>query len=86
MSPREAAIAAACYYCGAADQELRPYGPGGSWVCCPCVKATPERNAAAEGAYGALLDAAAALTTSGVIAIGETTGPRPFDPKEATDD
>jgi hypothetical protein len=72
-----------CHYCGPTDRELRPYGPGGSTVCFPCATATPERNAAAQGAFGALLDGSAAITTTGVIAIGEADGPRPFDPAEA---
>lgn len=83
--------AAACHHCGVTAEEwakqgreLRPYGPGGTWICFPCMKATPEREATAHGAYGALLDSAAAITTTGVIAIGDATGPRPFDPKEAS--
>jgi hypothetical protein len=72
----------ACHYCGPTDREMRPYGPGGSWVCFPCATATPEREEKAKGAFGALLDGANAISPSGVVAIGEQGGPRPFDPSE----
>ena len=71
-----------CHYCGPTDRELRPYGPGGSDVCFPCATATPEREAAAQSAFGALLDGAEAISATGVVAIGEQSGPRPFDPRE----
>ena len=67
-----------CHYCGPTDRELRPYGPGGSDVCHPCATATPEREAAAQAAFGALLDATGAV--SPVVAIGTESGPQPFDP------
>lgn len=73
-----------CHYCGNAEKELRPYGPGGSWVCFPCATATPEREQHAQAAFGALLDGAEAISPSGIVAIGEPEGPRPFDPDEAT--
>lgn len=66
-----------CYYCGPTDRELRPYGPGGSTVCFPCATATPEREAAAHGAFGALLDA---TSTLGLTAIGTEAGPINVDP------
>lgn len=72
-----------CYYCGPTDRELRPYGPGGSPICFPCMKASPEREEAAKQAFGALLDGSAAISPTGVVAIGESDGPRPFDPREA---
>lgn len=75
-------LSPSCYYCGPTDRELRPYGPGGSDVCFPCATATPERDAAAKAAFGALLDGAEAISTTGVVAIGEQSGPRPFDPRE----
>lgn len=62
-----------CHYCGTTEKDLRPYGPGGSMVCFPCATATPERDAAAKAAFGALLDAAGALTD--VVAIGTDLGP-----------
>jgi hypothetical protein len=64
----------ACHYCGTTE-ELRPYGPGGADICFPCMKATPEREATASGAFGALLDAAAAI--SPIVMIGQDTGPEP---------
>lgn len=76
--------APACHYCGSTDEEMRPYGPGGSAVCFPCATATPEREAATSSAFGALLDAAESISVSGAVAIGEPGGPRPFDPREAS--
>ena len=72
-----------CHYCGSTEEDLRPYGPGGSPICYPCMKADPARERAAENALGGLIDAAAAISPTGVVAIGEPEGPRPFDPKEA---
>lgn len=72
----------ACHYCASEDNDLRPYGPGGAWVCFPCATKTPDREDAAKGAFGALLDAAENISPLGVVAIGEQTGPRPFDPSE----
>ena len=64
-----------CHFCGTTESELRPYGPGGSDICFPCMKADPEREAAAQGAYGALLEAAGSMT--GVASIGTSAGPQP---------
>ena len=62
-----------CHYCGTSEEELRPYGPGGSWVCWECAMATPERKTQTEQAFGALLDAAGSV--SDVVAIGQPSGP-----------
>jgi hypothetical protein len=70
----------ACHYCGPTDRELRPYGPGGSWVCFPCATATPEREQLAGSAFGALLDATVSVAPGGVVQIGTKTGPIPFNP------
>ena len=71
-----------CHYCSTTDRDLRPYGPGGSWVCFPCTTETPEREKQAQSAFGALLDGSEAISPTGLVAIGESTGPRPFDPNE----
>jgi hypothetical protein len=42
------------------------------------MKASPERETAAESAYGTLLDANRAVSPSGVVAIGTEDGPIPF--------
>lgn len=68
-----------CHYCGPTDRELRPYGPGGSDVCFPCATATPERETAAQRAFGALLEGVSAVTP-GPVMIGTPDGPVPFDP------
>ena len=62
--------------------ELRPYGPGGTDICFQCAFATPDAEKQTKGAFGALLDASEAISPIGVAAIGEPTGPRPFDPRE----
>lgn len=72
-----------CHYCGPTDRELRPYGPGGSTICFPCMTATPERESAAQNAFGALLDGTEAMSPTGIVAIGGPDGPRAFDPAEA---
>ena len=66
----------ACHYCETTEKELRPYGPGGSWVCFPCATSTPEREQVAQGAFGALLDAVAEVAP--VVSIGTQEGPIPF--------
>lgn len=71
-----------CYFCSSTTAVLRPYGPGGSPICFACIKASPEREEAAALVYGALLDAADAISPSGLVTIGEESGPRPFDPEE----
>lgn len=70
-------MSAACIYCGKGEPErpLRPYGPGGAWLCFPCMKETPDREAAAHAAFDALLNAAGAMTP--VVAIGTSAGPQP---------
>lgn len=62
-----------CHYCGPTDRELRPYGPEGSDICFPCMKADPEREEAAGRALGALLDST--LAVAGHAAIGTAKGP-----------
>lgn len=76
-----------CHHCNAPapGADLRPYGPGGALVCFPCATASPEREAQTKAAFAALLDANAAVSPSGVVAIGDQDGPRPFDPAETPD-
>ncbi|GAA1138718.1 hypothetical protein [Nocardioides aquiterrae] len=70
----------ACHYCGTTEKDdLRPYGPGGSWVCFPCATATPEREQQAKNAFGALLDGAAAMSPDNAVMIGTEQGPRPVN-------
>jgi hypothetical protein len=69
-----------CHFCGTTEKELRPYGPGGSDVCFPCATETPAREAAAQAAFGSLLDATEAVS-QGPVMIGTDEGPIPFDPR-----
>lgn len=69
----------ACHYCERSDRETRPYGPSGAPVCLPCVRSTPEREAAAQAAFAALLDANDVIG-GGVVTIGTDDGPQPGVP------
>lgn len=62
---------------------LRPYGPGGSTICFQCAFATPEDEATTKASMRALMGAAAAVSPTGVIAIGTPDGPMAFNPKGA---
>lgn len=64
-----------CHYCSAA-RDLRPYGPGGAWVCFPCATATPAREEAAKAEFLSKLDEAGPL-----VALDEG-GPRPLSDDE----
>ena len=66
-----------CCYCGSTERELRPYGPGGADICFPCATETPEREEAAKGVFGTLLDANSAI--SDIVQIGTPEGPVPFE-------
>ncbi len=66
-----------CHYCETTEA-LRPYGPGGSPICFPCMKATPERERQAENIFGTLLEAAETLSPTGTAVIGFDSGPAPW--------
>lgn len=76
-----------CHYCGVVglvpgepfdrDRELRPYGPGGSWVCYPCAK-TPERREQTEANMRLAFDMAAAASPLGSVVIGAGVEPSPL--------
>lgn len=61
--------------------ELRPYGPGGADICFECATATPEADRQTAQAFGALLDANAAISPTGGVLLTED-GLAPLD--EAT--
>lgn len=65
-----------CHYCQNEKVELRPYGPGGSWVCYDCANETPERTAETQNNFYTLMDAASAASETGIVIIGEENGPR----------
>lgn len=81
MSPR------ACHYCGVTEpakgepfdrnRELRPYGPGGSWVCYPCAS-TPERREQTEANMGLAFGMAEAASPLGSVVIGAGMAPSPL--------
>lgn len=64
-----------CHYCGTSEEELRPYGPGGSYICFPCIEDSPERNEAAVANFVTLVEAAHAV--SDIIMLGPD-GPQPL--------
>ena len=70
-----------CFFCGDAERETRPSGPGGAAVCFPCATETPEREAEAKAVYGVQLDAAAAAAGSGVVVL-TADGPQPYDGRD----
>lgn len=67
---------ATCCDCGKPG-DLRPYGPGGAPICFDCMKATPEREALAHAAFGAQMQAAAAISPIGAIML-TSEGPEPL--------
>jgi hypothetical protein len=62
-----------CHYCLEPNEDMRPYGPGGSKVCYDCATATPEREQETSLNFIALLEATAATVSSGtkVVLIGD---------------
>lgn len=73
-----------CHHCGVEftnPDDLRPYGPGGALVCHPCAT-SPEHEEETEAAFAALLDATSAISSTGIVVIGEPGGPQPFDPSD----
>lgn len=74
-----------CHYCSQAG-DLRPYGPGGTWVCHPCITdpAHAERNKLAVEAFLTQLAAAEAMSPIGAVIIDADTesGPEPLLPED----
>lgn len=66
-----------CHYCGVTE-ELRPYGPGGAFVCFPCAMSTPERVAQTNAALAVLMTAASEVSPTGVVVVGSQAGPQPL--------
>jgi hypothetical protein len=64
-----------CHYCNE-EGDTRPYGPGGSPVCHPCITSDPERNKAAQEAFNAQVFAALAIAgdEGGLVALDASTG------------
>ena len=86
-------MARTCHYCGIdglisgekfdKNRELRPYGPGGSWVCYPCA-ATPERREQTEMNMGLAFGMAEAASPFGSVVIGPGVEPSPLvDPPDS---
>lgn len=77
----------ACHYCGVTqpsngepfdkNRELRPYGPGGSWVCFPCAS-TPERREQTEANMALAFGMAEAASPLGSVVIGAGVEPSPL--------
>lgn len=69
-----------CYKChqpnGKGPRELRPYGPGGAWLCAECMFSDPKEEEGARQRFAAQLNAAdrrtrrALLTSSGPVPLG----------------
>lgn len=61
-----------CYYCKRSDREMRPYGPGGSQLCFPCMMDPkhPEREEDAKAAFRVQMDASE-IVGRGVTVLGD---------------
>lgn len=66
-----------CHYCDKTS-DLRPYGPRGTMICFPCMKASPDREGEAISNYKAQLKA------SGRFACIDGTEVGPYPAKHAT--
>lgn len=66
----------ACHYCGTTERSLRPYGPGGAFICLPCGHETPERLAETDANMALALELAEAASPDGVVFITDD-GPMP---------
>jgi hypothetical protein len=64
-----------CFYCEQDKEDIRPYGPGGSYICFDCTISTPEREALAHAQFDLQMEAAA--QHSSVVVVGEDGGVRP---------
>ncbi len=51
-----------CHYRGTGG-DLRPYGPGGAFVCYDCATSSPERNRETESQFKKILDGGDVLLT-----------------------
>jgi len=67
-----------CYLCQAdgKNEELRPYGLKGSWVCYDCAFSTPELEEQTKQNFDAQFLAAASV--NGFVEIEDRNGPVPF--------
>jgi len=72
-----------CYYCNRPDgkgpRELRPYGPGGAYVCAECIMGDLEKDNAAAKQFAEMLDKADGKTGSAVLT---PEGPIPYINKD----
>lgn len=66
-----------CIYCDATE-EIRPYGPNGSWVCIGCVTSDPEIEREAEKNFLAAMDSAGGVS----VINGDKYGVRPYSKKQ----
>ena len=82
-----------CHYCGLPENfprdpakgrqvELRPYGPGGAFVCFQCMTATPERERQAKRNFGIQLEAAEVAGGGVSVLDGGAPEPASDDVKE----
>lgn len=62
-----------CIDCKSSEEELRPYGPKGAYICFGCMTSTPEREAEAKRQFSALLESA------GRISVLTEEGPVPYN-------
>jgi hypothetical protein len=65
---------------GMVQVELRPYGPGGAWICYDCAMGSDERKAIAEQNLAARFDA---IEQAGKTIMLTEHGIFPFESKES---
>jgi len=68
-----------CFICGSSE-ETRPYGKGGGLICFECAF-TPENSEITKSNFNIQLSGAISASDDGIIVLGESTGPRPINPR-----
>lgn len=66
-----------CYVCKSTEEELRPYGLNGQWICFDCMMGDPERQAESARQFENQMNCGP------IVVIGEETGPRPLSGVES---
>lgn len=73
-----------CCYCAQTEDEMRPYGPGGAWVCFACAT-SPDRMDETRRQMDRAFDEAAAASELGGIVLGHPDGPQPLTERDLQD-
>lgn len=71
-----------CEYCGAGNEELRPYGKNGQKICFDCAM-KPENKDETDRQFQGRLNAACDNSPSGIVMLGGEDGPQAYVPKNS---